>query len=220
MMPSLEPFGDVYVLHLGDTENRFDGDWLKTVLDLVGEVANAPAPRALVTTATGKFWSLGSAEVDTFRPLRVRAEVDRSPGGGLLFSDVNAALIRTEEASVQQDPPRERGQDARRRLVEPSDHAMRNKHTSKVIELGDPRSQFVEAQPDATHSDRVTGDFRSRGGYALPTFAFNEIVIAMSDAVTEAPHAVDVSAGGELSRQGVSRWRLPKRDPETHRAVQ
>ncbi len=58
-MPSLEPSGDVYVLHLGDAENRFDGDWLKTVLDLVGKVANAPAPRALVTTATGKFWSLG-----------------------------------------------------------------------------------------------------------------------------------------------------------------
>jgi enoyl-CoA hydratase/carnithine racemase len=59
MMPSLEHVGDVYVLRLGDAENRFDGDWLKTVLDLVGEVANAPAPRALVTTATGKFWSLG-----------------------------------------------------------------------------------------------------------------------------------------------------------------
>jgi enoyl-CoA hydratase/carnithine racemase len=59
MMPSLEHVGDVYVLRLGDAENRFDGDSLKTVLDLVGEVANAPAPRALVTTATGKFWSLG-----------------------------------------------------------------------------------------------------------------------------------------------------------------
>lgn len=59
MMPSLERLGDVYVLHLGDAENRFDGDWLKTVLDLFGDVANAPAPRALVTTATGKFWSLG-----------------------------------------------------------------------------------------------------------------------------------------------------------------
>ena len=59
MMPSLEPVGDVYVVHLGDAENRFDGDWLQTVLDLVDEVASAPAPRALVTTATGKFWSLG-----------------------------------------------------------------------------------------------------------------------------------------------------------------
>jgi enoyl-CoA hydratase/carnithine racemase len=58
-MPSLTRTDDVFVLDLGDTENRFHPDWLAQVTGLLDEVAGATGPRALVTTATGKFWSNG-----------------------------------------------------------------------------------------------------------------------------------------------------------------
>jgi enoyl-CoA hydratase/carnithine racemase len=58
-MPSLDRDGDVYVLNLGDDENRFNPDWVGAVEALLDEVAAAPEPRALVTTATGKIWSNG-----------------------------------------------------------------------------------------------------------------------------------------------------------------
>jgi enoyl-CoA hydratase/carnithine racemase len=58
-MPTLDRDGDVYVLNLGDDENRFNPDWVGAVSALLGEVAAAPQPRALVTTATGKIWSNG-----------------------------------------------------------------------------------------------------------------------------------------------------------------
>jgi enoyl-CoA hydratase/carnithine racemase len=58
-MPTLDRDGDVYVLDLGDGENRFNPDWVGAVEELLDEVAAAPEPRALVTTATGKIWSNG-----------------------------------------------------------------------------------------------------------------------------------------------------------------
>ncbi|HEY6759256.1 MAG TPA: enoyl-CoA hydratase-related protein [Baekduia sp.] len=58
-MPSLDRDGDVYLLNLGDDENRFNPDWLGAVEDALDEVAAAPEPRALVTTASGKVWSNG-----------------------------------------------------------------------------------------------------------------------------------------------------------------
>jgi enoyl-CoA hydratase/carnithine racemase len=58
-MPTLDRDGDVYVLNLGDDENRFNPDWVDAVSALLDEVAAAPEPRALVTTATGKIWSNG-----------------------------------------------------------------------------------------------------------------------------------------------------------------
>ena len=58
-MVELSRDGDVYLLDLGDGENRFTPLWLAELRDLLDEVAAAPAPRALVTTATGKFWSNG-----------------------------------------------------------------------------------------------------------------------------------------------------------------
>jgi Delta3-Delta2-enoyl-CoA isomerase len=58
-MPSLDRQDDVYLLDLGDTENRFHPDWLAQVDALLDEVAKSDEPRALVTTATGKFWSNG-----------------------------------------------------------------------------------------------------------------------------------------------------------------
>jgi enoyl-CoA hydratase/carnithine racemase len=59
MPPSLSRDGDVFVLDLGDDENRFNPDWVGGVNAALDEVEAAPAPRALVTTATGKVWSNG-----------------------------------------------------------------------------------------------------------------------------------------------------------------
>jgi enoyl-CoA hydratase/carnithine racemase len=58
-MPSLDRDGDVFVLNLGDTENRWHPDWLASANKALDEVAATEGPRALVTTATGKFWSNG-----------------------------------------------------------------------------------------------------------------------------------------------------------------
>lgn len=58
-MPNLERDGDVFILDIGDDENRFHPDWLTQVSDAIDEVIAAPAPRALVTAATGKFFSNG-----------------------------------------------------------------------------------------------------------------------------------------------------------------
>ena len=58
-MPKLDNDGDVWVLHLGDDENRFNPDWMTAVAEAVDEVASKPEPRALVTHAGGKIWSNG-----------------------------------------------------------------------------------------------------------------------------------------------------------------
>ena len=58
-MPTLERDGDVFVLDIGDTENRFHPDWLAAVNTALDEVEGAEGARALVTTATGKFFSNG-----------------------------------------------------------------------------------------------------------------------------------------------------------------
>ena len=58
-MPTLHNDGDVWILHLGDDENRFNPDWMGSVADLLDEVVAKPEPRALVTHASGKIWSNG-----------------------------------------------------------------------------------------------------------------------------------------------------------------
>jgi enoyl-CoA hydratase/carnithine racemase len=58
-VPTLERDGEVFVLNLGDTENRFHPDWLAEVQAHLDAVDAAGGPRALVTTATGKFFSNG-----------------------------------------------------------------------------------------------------------------------------------------------------------------
>ncbi|MEU9578716.1 enoyl-CoA hydratase-related protein [Streptomyces chilikensis] len=58
-MPTLGRQGDVFVLDLGDGENRFHPDWIASVNSALDEVEKAEGPRALVTAATGKFWSNG-----------------------------------------------------------------------------------------------------------------------------------------------------------------
>jgi enoyl-CoA hydratase/carnithine racemase len=57
--PTLSREGKVYLLWLGDGQNRLTLDWIATVEAHLGEVEESPAPRALVTTASGKCWSTG-----------------------------------------------------------------------------------------------------------------------------------------------------------------
>jgi len=56
-MPTLKHEGDVYVLDLGDGENRFHPDWLAAMNTALDEVERAPAP--LVTTASSRIYSNG-----------------------------------------------------------------------------------------------------------------------------------------------------------------
>src|ERR1700751_4318225 len=59
VMPVLDRQDQVFVLDLGDSENRFHPDWVASVTGALDEVAKADGPRALVTVATGKFYSNG-----------------------------------------------------------------------------------------------------------------------------------------------------------------
>ncbi|MFJ9817330.1 enoyl-CoA hydratase-related protein [Streptomyces sp. NPDC101151] len=58
-MPTLDRQDSVFVLDLGAGENRFHPDWLASVDEALDEVEKADGPRALVTSATGKFYSNG-----------------------------------------------------------------------------------------------------------------------------------------------------------------
>ncbi len=58
-MPALQRTESVFVLDLGDGENRFHPDWVDAVSAALDEVEKAAGPRALVTAATGKFYSNG-----------------------------------------------------------------------------------------------------------------------------------------------------------------
>lgn len=56
---TLERDGALFVLNLGDTENRFNFDSIAALVALLDEVDAAPGDKALVTVASGKFWSNG-----------------------------------------------------------------------------------------------------------------------------------------------------------------
>lgn len=58
-MPRLDRDGDVFVLDLGDGENRFNPMYVATVTNLLHEVEAASGPKALVVAAHGKIWSNG-----------------------------------------------------------------------------------------------------------------------------------------------------------------
>jgi enoyl-CoA hydratase/carnithine racemase len=58
-MPSLSREHDVFVLDLGEGENRFNAEFFDSLESCLDEVEAAPAPRALVTAASGKHWSIG-----------------------------------------------------------------------------------------------------------------------------------------------------------------
>lgn len=57
--PTLSRDGDLFVLDLGDGENRLNAAWLDAVEAALAEATAAEAPRALVTVAAGKIWSNG-----------------------------------------------------------------------------------------------------------------------------------------------------------------
>lgn len=58
-VPTLDRQQDVFILDIGNTENRFHPDWIASVNVLLDKVEHADGPRALVTAATGKFFSNG-----------------------------------------------------------------------------------------------------------------------------------------------------------------
>jgi enoyl-CoA hydratase/carnithine racemase len=58
-MPNVDRHDSVFVVDLGDGENRFHPDWIAALNDVMNEVEKAEGPRALVTAATGKFYSNG-----------------------------------------------------------------------------------------------------------------------------------------------------------------
>jgi enoyl-CoA hydratase/carnithine racemase len=58
-MPELHQDDGVFVLNLGDGENRFAPDWMKRVHSLLDTVTEHPEPAALVTTGQGRFFSNG-----------------------------------------------------------------------------------------------------------------------------------------------------------------
>jgi enoyl-CoA hydratase/carnithine racemase len=55
----LDRDGEVFVLDLGNDENRFNATSVAEIGKLLDEVEAADPPRALVLAATGKFWSNG-----------------------------------------------------------------------------------------------------------------------------------------------------------------
>jgi enoyl-CoA hydratase/carnithine racemase len=58
-VPELSREGDVFVLDIGSDENRFHPDWIAGFNDALDQIDKSDGPRALVTKATGKFFSNG-----------------------------------------------------------------------------------------------------------------------------------------------------------------
>jgi enoyl-CoA hydratase/carnithine racemase len=58
-LASLEQRGSIFILNLGDTENRFNFDSISHLISLIDQVDAASGEKALVTVARGKFWSNG-----------------------------------------------------------------------------------------------------------------------------------------------------------------
>jgi Delta3-Delta2-enoyl-CoA isomerase len=58
-MIDLRREGDVHVLRFDDGENRFSPGLLEELEKALDALTDAPAPKALVTTGTGKFYSNG-----------------------------------------------------------------------------------------------------------------------------------------------------------------
>jgi enoyl-CoA hydratase/carnithine racemase len=95
-MPSLERQDSVFVLDLGDGENRFHPDWLDAVNAALDEVEQAQGPRALVTAATGKFYSNG-LDLDWFLAHGDR-QLDYLAAVHALFARLLAAPVITVAA--------------------------------------------------------------------------------------------------------------------------
>ena len=90
-MVELTRTGDVFVLNLGDTENRFNRTSLDAISDAIDTVEVSVGAAALVTTGTGKFFSNG-LDLDW---LGTRTE---DVGG--FIADVHALLFRVLRLDV------------------------------------------------------------------------------------------------------------------------
>jgi enoyl-CoA hydratase/carnithine racemase len=84
-MAKLDRDGDVFLLDLGETENRFNADSLAELGGLLDEVEAVEGPKALVVKATGKYWSNG-LDLDW-----MMADAERA---GPLLSGVHGLLAR------------------------------------------------------------------------------------------------------------------------------
>ena len=79
-MPQLHRDGPVWIIDFGADENRFSPDWLDSLDALLDDLVASAEPAALVTTATGKFFSNGldlewvAAQPDQFLPYVHRVE--------------------------------------------------------------------------------------------------------------------------------------------------
>lgn len=95
-LPTLDRDGDVFVLNLGSGENRFNPDRNAALRDLLQKVLTTSGPRALVTAATGKFWSNG-LDLDWLgqHPDQIQATID---GLHELLADFLGAAIPTVAA--------------------------------------------------------------------------------------------------------------------------
>ncbi|WP_181310388.1 enoyl-CoA hydratase-related protein [Nocardioides campestrisoli] len=95
-MPTLTTDGPIWTLDLGDDENRFSLEWLSTTAALLDEVAGSDQPAALVTTASGKFFSNGlDLEWLGAHPDQLGSYVDRIHG---LFAQVLTLPVPTVAA--------------------------------------------------------------------------------------------------------------------------
>ncbi|MEV0945975.1 enoyl-CoA hydratase/isomerase family protein [Rhodococcus sp. NPDC049939] len=98
-MPYLDREGDVFILYLGnegetDNENRFHPDWIDAANALLDEVEASEGPAALVTTATGKFFTNG---LDTNW---IFSNVDKLPGYLDRVMEVYSRLLTFPMATV------------------------------------------------------------------------------------------------------------------------
>lgn len=57
--PTLSQIGNAFVLALGFDENQINPAWLDEIERHLATAEGAAGPRALVTSASGKFWSNG-----------------------------------------------------------------------------------------------------------------------------------------------------------------
>ena len=97
-MADLERIDDVFVLTLGDDENRFNADSVASINACLDEVEAADGPRAMVTTGEGKFYSngldldwMGSGAIDD--PSAFVGDVLRLHGRVLVFPVPTVAAV-------------------------------------------------------------------------------------------------------------------------------
>ena len=90
-MPTLQRHDEIFVLDLGDGENRFTQEWMSSITEALDEVDAAEGPRALLTVATGKIWSNG-LDLDW-----LTANLDRA---GEYVAQIQDLFARTLSTSV------------------------------------------------------------------------------------------------------------------------